>query len=554
MIANWNTLLPLVSQGKLELIDLVFAESVLKKLGSKEEAHAALLATLFALSRQGHLAFSEEMLPSLLLEEIAPLVRRGIETFPQEGITQNPTGRPSEWVCQTGDHLYLQKNWVQESEILISLMRLNQSGAEVPPPVCDSRMNAEQRQAVSTGMQHNFSLLTGGPGTGKTFTAAAIVKAHLSSLSAEQRTHFRLILSAPTGKAASHLEASLRKELGTELPLRSGTLHSLLGVKEHSYEEESQPLFADLILIDECSMIDSRLFSRLLASIQTSTRVVLIGDQDQLPPVEAGSIFADLVDSNCFPTTRLTQVLRSESKEILSLANAIKHANAEEALNLAEWTDLEEGKKSISQLYNTLWERYQEKFPLPLSEKPIPEQIFGQSGAFTLLSCMRKGPLGVDALNSFFLNQSIRGADSGSWLPLPIMITRNDSELELFNGDQGLLVRQVSLDFSFKELQMQDYALFADRKGGYRMFPALTLGSFEYSYCQSVHKSQGSEYSEVLILVPGGSEVFGREVLYTAVTRAKHKVALAGSRETFLQSVGSSSRKVSGLKERLLRD
>lgn len=557
---HWATLSKLMKRGSLAFIDLAFAQSVLKKLGPKEESHAALLATLFAFSRLGHLALdlSVETLPNSLkvlgIEEadlLISLLHRGAETFPQAGI--------SVWICKWNNYFYLQRNWIQESELLSHLSRLTQGSplCTTSTRICDSKMNALQQSAVKKGMQNAFSLLTGGPGTGKTFTAAAIVKGHLDALPLEQKKQFRIILSAPTGKAVAQLEGSLRKELGTQVPVCSGTLHSILGIKSQPYEEEIHPLFADLIIVDECSMIDSKIFSRLLASVQTGTRLILIGDQDQLPPVEAGSIFADLVDSELFPTTQLTQCVRSESGEILSLAKSIREGSAQEALAFLshkteiEWIDLEEEKKPISQLYTYLWEYCKDKFLPPFIEKPTSEQLLNCFGKFTLLSCMRKGLLGVDAVNGFFLNQSMRSAMEGQWSVFPIMITRNDPELQLFNGDHGFIVRQMTQNFSFRQFQLEDEALFVDRKGGFKSFPALSLTSFEYSYCQSVHKSQGSEYGEVLILAPKGSEVFGREVLYTAVTRAKHKVSLLGSRETLMQLIGRSSRKISGLRARL---
>jgi exodeoxyribonuclease V alpha subunit len=477
------------------------------------------------------------------------LVLRGAETFPFQG-TSNA------WICRLDSYVYLQKNWVYESEILAHLERLN-----VPalPHCTDSpHLNALQKTAVDTAMKNSLFLLTGGPGTGKTFTAAELVKARLSSLSPERRKEYSIILTAPTGKAVAQLEGHLRKALDGGLQIQSGTLHSILGINTYSQGEDKLPLFADLVIVDECSMIDAKMFAQLLAHIITGTQVVLIGDKDQLPPVEAGSVFADLIDSGVFPSICLTESLRSDRSEILTFARWIREGKVEDVLSLnteIAWTDLDEENFSLTQFYQHLWERCKEYFPSPCLEKPDPQQMMGQLGAFTILSCMRQGPLGVDALNNYFLHQSLKQAVEGSWWVAPILITQNDRELQLFNGDLGFVMRKIGPNFLLRQFDPEDAAFFPDRKEGFgfRQFSALALNAFEYSYSLSVHKSQGSEYNEVLILIPEGSESFGKEVLYTAVTRARHKVSLAGSKAALRHSLSTSSRKTSGILHRLVK-
>ena len=551
---RWPTLNRCLQQGSLTFVDLTFAASVLKKLNSDKEEHAALLAALFALSRQGHLTLdvSKDALHFALhrltindLGSFADLVERGAASFPPEGIT-------SAWICRLGNHYYLQKNWVYESEILKFLTQLSKSAPTTVLSIStfDPCLNRAQKEAVEKGMRL-LSFLTGGPGTGKTFTAGELVKACLHSAEG-----LRIILTAPTGKAVAQLEGNLRKVVGENAHVRVGTLHSILGVKAQVHEtDELIPLFADLIIVDECSMIDAKIFSRLLQAVPSGARLILIGDKDQLPPVEAGSVFADLLDSNLYPATYLTECLRSDRSEILELARYIKEGNANAALdflakNMADisWTDLHE---SSSGQCADLWERCKEKFSTYYLEKPRPEDLLSELGRFSLLSCMRQGPLGVDALNRYFLHRCLNEASQDSWWVAPVMVTRNDHELELYNGDIGFLVRKVVSDFSLRQFHIDDYALFNDRKGGFRQIAALALTAFEYSYCLSVHKSQGSEYDEAFILMPQGSELFGREVLYTAITRARHKVVLAASADLLREAITNSSRKISGLSARL---
>lgn len=565
---RWPMLNRCLEQGSLSFIDLAFANSILKKVDpdNAKEEHAALLAALFALSRQGHLMLdiSNEALHVALhllaVEDVgsfAEVLQRGAASFPLQAMTG-----PCAWICRFGSYYYLQKNWVHESKIIESLARLSKSSLRIALSIQQTNpcLNEAQATAVSKGLSNSLSFLTGGPGTGKTFTAAELVKACLSSLPLDKKSQFRIILTAPTGKAVAQLERNLTRALEEKIDVRAGTLHAILGIKAHVQEEEELiPLFADLIIVDECSMIDVRIFSRLLMSVPSGARLILIGDKDQLPPVEAGSIFADLLGASIYPATYLTECLRSDCSEILNFARSIKEGNVDAALQcLSEkntinitWTDLKEGHYASSLQCAKLWDDCHDRFPSYFTENPLAGSLLNEIGAFGLLSCMRQGPLGVDAVNRYFLNQYLEQAPQNVWWVAPVMITRNDYELELYNGDLGFLVRKVTPDFSLKQLHLCDYVLFRDRKGGYRQIAALALSAFEYSYCLSVHKSQGSEYDEAWILMPRGSELFGREVLYTAITRARSKVAIAASMDLLRQTITNSSRKISGLSARL---
>lgn len=531
-----------LSQGFFQYIDLFFAQRVLKRLKSDDEAHAALLATLFAFSRQGHLALdlSDEMLEGSLKE----LVQKGAATFPAHAIADMIHGSTSSnaWICRRGSYYYLQKNWAHETHILEQIERLKSCIPAIPMTLStvELSLNVAQKKALENAMNYSLSLLTGGPGTGKTFTAAELVKACLQCCPT-----LRILLTAPTGKAVSQLEGNLK----SVLIAKAGTLHATLGIKPHVYEEEETSLLPyDLVIVDECSMIDAKVFSRLLCSVPNGARLVLIGDKDQLPPVEAGSIFADLIEMDRCPSTHLTECLRSDRNEILALAHHIKEGNEAAALHcLQNGSDVTWAEFDDKQLLEKLWREYNKRFPGGYSELPQAGQLFEALGRFGLLSSMRQGTLGVDAINRYFLYQSMRQAQEDSWWIAPIMITRNDYELELYNGDLGFLVRKFTDDLLLRQFGLDDYFLLLDRKGNPRQIAALNVTAFEYSYCLSVHKSQGSEYDEAVILIPPGSENFGREILYTAVTRSRYKVTLICSKELFTQAVRSSSRKKSGL-------
>lgn len=442
------------------MIDLYFAE----KMGAQGENEAAFLAALMEASRSGHLCLD--------LKTVEEHIRLGAETF------------NSPYVKRFDNLVYLQRNWVYESRILEHLHRLLASST--PLPYHSSELNVEQQQAVACALSHDLSIITGGPGTGKTFIARHLIQA--------MGPQAKVILAAPTGKAAARLQ-----ELNREAPCM--TMHALLGIRgEYDFLKEGTYVKADLIVIDECSMLDVRLFAFFLSSVHKGTRIVLMGDRDQLPPVESGSLFADLVD--LIPTAHLTHSLRSDSQKILGLASAIKEGR---------WVgEIETQCDLWKEVAGKSWEK------------------------FRILSCVREGPWGVNTLNQL-LYERFRGVDAS----IPIMITRTDYTLGLYNGETGVL--------------KNGEAIFTDKSNpqeGGRRFTAAALPAYEYAYCLSVHKSQGSEFEEVLLLVPPGSEVFGREMLYTGVTRARHSVKVYGDSITLQKTLAHISRKRSGLRAR----
>lgn len=539
MSKQWQLLHKLQKEGVLSHVDLLFARKAQDPL---------LSALLFALARAGHLILeltpegidaalkqlgtADPLLPALIGEaaEKIPQVDPGVDY-------------PFNLLCRHGSSLYLQKNWVFESKIVSDLIRLQKA-----PPSCivqkgeiSSLLNTAQTQAVESAITHSVSLLTGGPGTGKTFTAAQIVQAIWTGTPPEQREEMQIVLAAPTGKAVAQLQAGMRKLCNDAIHIKAATLHSLLGIKNNRSGASNEiPLYADLIIVDECSMVDFYVFAKLLEKVASGTRLVLIGDRHQLPPVEAGSIFADLIESGAFACSELVQSLRSDRQEILSFSQLLKEGKAEEAIQVVSGTDLKRVDLSGTTLAS-LWQQCRHFYP---STESDPEAALTHIKRFCLLSCTRKGPLGADEINRFFFQQAMKE----QWQTSPIMIMRNHDELELYNGDQGVLIRA---GYS-PHLTTDDYAYFPDRSGGFRKIPALALPAFEYCYCLSVHKSQGSEYDEISILAPEGSESFGREVLYTAVTRARCTATLAASDSLLRAALSHSSRKTSGIKSRLL--
>jgi exodeoxyribonuclease V alpha subunit len=444
----------------MEPIDLFFAE----KLGAQNEDEQAFLAALMEASRSGHLCLNI--------------------SYQNERIQAGAATYSSPYIHRYKDLVYLKRNWVYETRILEHLFRLLSNLDRID--YHSSELNSEQQSAVSTALSHSLSIITGGPGTGKTFIVRHLIKAILQA----KGSSARIFLTAPTGKAVSRLQDLNPKA-------ECSTLHALLGIRsERDLIKEGSYLQADLIVLDESSMVDVRLLAFFLASVRLGTRIVLIGDSQQLPPVESGSLFADLVD--LIPTSHLSKSLRSDRKEILELSESIQQGRWQGPLfsNL----DLQQEVKNRS------WDD------------------------FRILSCVKEGPWGVNTLNAQLF------ASAPQDMPIPIIITRTDYAAQLYNGETGVLLK--------------DKAVFIDKEGNQRFIALASLPAYEYAYCLSVHKSQGSEFNDVLVLIPPGSEVFGREILYTAVTRAKQSVKVFGKEETILKTLQHISKKESGLRQR----
>ena len=263
-------------------------------------------------------------------------------------------------------------------------------------------------------------------------------------------------------------------------------------------------------------MIDVSLFAHLLGAVGDETRLVLMGDPNQLPPIEAGSLFAECADLfGLF----LQRGMRMESN---ALADAVLRGDAD-AIPLVETFD-------------------EEKVPLHISaDKPDPEALLQQQTHFCVLNALRQGPNGADALNEKVLRRMDQQCKPGQWWAIPILATANLPHVNLSNGARGVLLGQKSHAIDLA----RGKAYFAET--GFCDF----LPPFELGFVLSIHKSQGSEFDEVVALLPEGSENFGKEALYTAVTRAKKRCTIVGKREIIDQMLAKNSRKRSGLKTRL---
>lgn len=535
----------LIEKEVFSHVDMYFAQQV---LDSQEESPSFfLLCYLLAIARNGHLCLEvqgEEIAPcpSLLAEEESDIefISQQIKKAFHEISVLNVLSRYK-------NNLYLKKNFLLEKEFFLQLNRLKESTLFFP--ACDVEkaacLNFEQNQALSCALRSPLSLISGGPGTGKTFTAVEIVRAFLNSLSFEDRKIAQVKFAAPTGKAAALLEKNVRSKLGPLEGVQYGTLHSFL--KTNSYETAANAsVFADLFIVDEASMLDANLFVLLLSSLQGGGRLVFMGDKDQLPPVEAGGFFADLISLAPFlniPSIALVEGLRAENASLRALAHKVLQGDLE---GIKEHHGMQiQPSLSIPEIREFVWRQNQERL---IDSTLSPLEILSFFEKFRVLSAMKKGPLGVESLNQMIIDRLVEGKDSNQILAIPILITENNRDLQLMNGDAGFVLAKVSsIRKGFLTLEDKAYFLSKEESSQVKEITGPMLPPFSWGYCLSIHKSQGSEYDTVLILVPPGSNRFGREILYTAVTRAKKHVHLIADEKCLGLLLKKSARKKSGL-------
>lgn len=352
----------------------------------------------------------------------------------------------------------------------------------------ENLLNEEQLEAVYQAVQFPFFMLTGGPGTGKTFTAARLLNALWHCLHEHKRERFTCAVVAPTGKAANHLLGSLKKGIKEEelqKRLTAKTLHALLRYNPNKTEDEVEPIFYDLVLVDEASMIDVELMAALCRKLKKQARLILIGDPYQLPPVEGPGIFPVLLKED-FKQVALKTCLRVESSDLIDLSHAIRLGE-----NLRESANVKLLDMSLTEFI----EKFQDKF-LSLAEG------YQQLQKFCILTPIKKGPFGAATLNARFHEALMRK----KMLKVPLLLTANDYTLDLFNGELGLLEHEE--------------VLFANE----RKVPLSLIKEYELGFAMTIHKSQGSEFEEVVLILPPADEGYSKELIYTAVTRAKKQL------------------------------
>ena len=540
-------------------MEQLLLQQLLKK-NLLQEKYSLLFLYLFACAKEGHLsAYIDTQSISPSFQEIGQK-----EGFFQEAVLQSiassfpqtpPSLAPTQAICRSGNFFYLQRFFVEEKKLVEALDIHIQSwqGSKIDPKILENQLKREQvylteeqKQAIFQGCTQPFFLLTGGPGTGKTYTAARLIQYLFDGLPESQRTSFSIRIAAPTGKAAIQLKRALETTFSPphlSMDIQATTLHQLLHLSPYSSKKPSS-LFADLVIVDESSMIDTSLMSILLQSLKANSQLILIGDPYQLPSVEGGTPFLDFTKQPMLPKTHLSHCKRVESASLLSFTSSFGKGNIEEAmqsLKLGHHPELRLYPASLS--LQELLLQLSNRFCCSLQKEPDSDMALHSFDTFRLLSPLRRGTQGTIAINQF-LRQKLQ-SKWAPWNIFPILITENHYEQQLFNGEGGVFVQETATG--------NGYALFPSKTSDTRprKLPILLLPPHEIAYCLSVHKAQGSEFEEICLLLPEKCEMISQECIYTAVTRAKKSLSLFDPHQRISSRLPLLKNRSSSLQERL---
>ena len=520
-----------------------------------------------------------------ILGDILPALPKWLEDLRQSPVVALP-GDYRPLVLDEAGRLYLYRYWALEQRVAAAI----RARAENAPFVIDETTLAssldklfpadtparDQRTAAMIAARRPLSIISGGPGTGKTATAIRILTL-LQQL--DSKRPLRVALTAPTGKAAARLrdalinaDPSYEQLPFTELT-ETATLHRLLGFRANGRPAAGadHPLTHDVVLVDEASMIDLNLMATLLEALPERTRLILLGDPDQLASVEAGAVLSDLCAGMVKPTKGRTDhnsaapsldscvtVLRhnwrfSNSSGIGQLAAAINAGDADGALAYlddAQMPDIVFRPCPNSAALATLLEqhaisRFEPCLDSTVNHIPVADH-FARHLELRLLTAHRQGPTGSGALNQQIehglRSRGLIWQTGPNYTGRPIMIERNDYHLGLYNGDFGIVLGEGDTQ----------RVCVLGHDGTPRHFYPSRLPQNQTAFAMTVHKSQGSQFTTVILILPlYSSPLLSRQLLYTAVTRATSTVEIWGSETLLATAIKSPARRISGLADAL---
>ncbi|RLB43262.1 MAG: exodeoxyribonuclease V subunit alpha [Deltaproteobacteria bacterium] len=531
-----------------------------------------------------------------------------IKTWKKELLESGVVGRPGDFaplILDDHGRLYLHRYWRYENSLAAHINQrgkqrlfLHDSGLlgnllqRYFPSLAFEEMDW-QALAAFTSMVKTLCIISGGPGTGKTTTVCKII-----SIALELYAHkeMKIALAAPTGKAAARLEEAMKLHrdrlpasdgIKARIPVEASTIHRLLGYRQDSpyfLHNKHNPLAVDMVIIDEASMVDLPLMSKLFDAVPREAPIILLGDRDQLASVEAGAVLGDLCNNEAVEhfSTPYRKAFESVTGKRLNmhepdgsdegfqdcvvqlaknyrfgpqsgigrLARAINEGDAhgvmqilkEPRLNDVSWYDLPHHRGLLSALGSFIERGYG-----PFAETEHIHEGFLLFEKFRILCAIRQGPYGVANLNllveKVLGRQEAAGHKSALYPGTPLLITRNDYTLGIYNGDIGIVA-------TGKEASGRQAVLFRNPDGSFREIHPSRLPEFEIAYAMSIHKAQGSEFDEVMIILPDTDvPILTRELIYTAVTRARRRVTLWARPEILRAAVSRRIHRYSGLRE-----
>lgn len=633
-----NILRPHLNSGLLRPIDLHFAMTVARLTGTTDERVHLAVALASRTPGAGHICTDLESLSDQLRQS----VREQKEKVGEEaaialtvGNAQAPSVTDSTWPASEewraalvaaprvvsdggserrplvldGSRLYLDRYWRYEQRLVTAIMaRATVENDEVDRSVLRdglSRLFGKpqeseidwQRVAACVSVLRRFAVITGGPGTGKTTTIVRILALLVEQSFARGNFAPRIALAAPTGKAAARMMDAIRRgveTLGVEprvarcIPTEAKTVHRLLGYDgRHPTKfrhDANRLLDADVVVVDEASMVDLALLSKLVDAVPPEATLLLIGDRNQLASVEAGALLGDIVPEDmpgfspvfaarvhevvqgvALPTgprtvdglhNGIVQLSRShrytEHGAIGELARAINVGDSAEVLRLLrsgatelEYHELDPTERSLDAHREVLVDGYR-----PYLAERTPERMLAELDKFRVLCAHREGTFGADGVNKFVLRQLAEAgliaprATEEWWNGRPFLVTQNDYQLDVFNGDTGVIVHDA---------QKRPRAwLRGGEDNGLRSVVPARLPAHQTVFAMTVHKAQGSEYDHVVLVLPQGvSRVVTRELLYTGISRARRRVTVVAAPEVIVHGVVDRVQRSSGVRDRL---
>lgn len=617
----------LLSYGLFAPIDGHFAKLMVRLNGEVRPELALAAAMVSRYTREGHICLDlREVAGKPLANHPEALICPELAHWVKQLSNSRVTGRPGEYrplILDSGSRIYLYRYW-QYQHRLAEAVKARLAG---PPgshldgalkdrlerlfPASPTGEIDWQKVAAFAAACRNFSVISGGPGTGKTTTVAKIL-----ALLQEQAgsPYLRIALAAPTGKAAARLQEAI-KAAKTQLPCpepvrqaipeTASTIHRLLGAVQGSpyfRHHADNPLPVEVVVIDEASMVDLALMSKLFQALRPQARVILLGDKDQLASVEAGAVLGDICETGeksflseefrraieAVCGCRLDQSILADTPAktpkdcVIQLQKSYRFADAGGIGVLSQkvrdrdpdgamavlgrddypavtWNELASGTLLAEAARSRLVDGYRSYFEAVARMRSHPggnptarlQEVFDLFLQFRILCAVREGLCGVAALNDLVerLFEKERGfPQAGRWYAgRPVLIGRNDYNLHLFNGDVGIFLPSAAGGAAGR-------VFFPGVDGGFRSFHPLRLPEHETVFAMTVHKSQGSEFDHVMLVLPDrDSPVLTRELVYTGITRARESVSLWGPESLFRKAIGRSTQRMSGLADELWR-
>lgn len=467
-----------------------------------------------------------------------------------------------------GDLLYFDRYWLEEEQVCTDLLALSASPAGIESSSYERLFEPgyeEQRAAAEIAVSQAVTVLTGGPGTGKTTTIARLLALLLEHAERAGMPPPRIALAAPTGKAAARLAEAVAagaRRLGAAdrarlAGLSGTTLHRLLGPRPDTSvrfkHNRANRLPHDVIVVDETSMVSLTMMARLAEAVRPDSRLILVGDPDQLASVEAGAVLADLVDGLSARGDVRVAALRTPHRygtSIGALAEAIRVGDADRVVELlaaggehVEWVDAQRPADRLREVLVAHALRLRSAALLGAADEAL-----ATLDEHRLLCAHRDGPYGATHWNTLVQKWIAEATGQPAWSQWyagrPLLVTANDYGLRLYNGDTGVAVAGA------EGLR----AVIAGASGPLD-FATSRLGEVETMHAMTIHKSQGSQADEVTVLIPPeDSRLLTRELFYTAVTRAQTRVRVVGPEASVRAAIERRAMRATGLRQRLRAD